>query len=78
MEPELYQDKGCKAHDYVKDRMTQHVQTLVEEGINESIQNIHGVQEARTTIETGEMGIKSSIVILRDDGEEVVVDGATI
>lgn len=75
---ELYNDKGCKAYQYTKDRLTTHVKALIEESLNESIKAIHEVQDVRTSIDTTGHTIKSSIIILKTDGTEVIVDGATI
>lgn len=78
METDYYELRGCKAHDYIGEDRTEHVQILIEESIADCVRSIHGVRDAKVTVMGEANTVNVRIIILQDDGTEVLFDGATI
>ena len=72
---EIYQDKGCDAHDLIKSTASQSNQTFIEERIITTCKEITGVTDATCNITfTDENFAISELTIIKDDGEEVKIN----
>lgn len=72
---EVYQGKGCDAHDLIKSTASQSNQIFLEERIIATCKEITGVIDATCSVTcTDENFAITEITIIKDDGEEVSIN----
>ena len=76
---ELYAVKGCNVWNYVNERRTDHVITLLRESVRMTVNEIEGIRDSKVTItDKGEYGISIGILLFRNDGTEEVVEWSSV
>lgn len=75
IENDTYLMHGNKARQYVKALPTSHVQTLIKENIASSCKEVEGVSDATVELTYNEGTVVINIIVLKSNGEEVLVDG---
>lgn len=73
LEQNVYSDKGCTAHEYQKLLATPENLDKVAQAIRAEIVNVPGVSDA--SVEMKDMVTIHRIVILKNDGKEVMING---
>ena len=71
----LYVDKGCTAHEYLKDKKTDNNINLAREAIIVALEEIEDVLYADVQLENTQYGIKLEIRLTTTDGEVVTING---
>lgn len=78
VESNEYLFKGNTAYNYLLDKPTEHVLKLIEDGIKTSCEEIKGVSDAKIEVTNNETTVSINIIILKNNGEEVLIDGISI
>ena len=78
LENEEYVTMGNTAHNYVLDKPTSHVQDLIQEGIKSAVEEIAGITDAEIELSSNDGNTSINIIVMKDDGEEVAIDGISI
>lgn len=75
LDQELYMNKGCLAHDYVKELATESNIEKISDIIRTTIKEIYGVTDCTVNLNNNEGLIAiSQITIQKDDGKEVIIN----
>ena len=75
LEQSIYIDKGCMAHEYVKQNATEENLEKVSSTIRASINELHGVTDSSIQVAQKDNTITiSKITIQKTDGTEVVIN----
>ena len=73
---EIYNDKGCTAHDMIRASATYTNKVFIEESIITSCKDLYGVYDATCTVELdSENGIGiTELTLITSQGEEVLIN----
>lgn len=71
---EVYQDKGCEAHEMIQSTASQSNKVFIEEKIIATCKEITGVADATCSISFDEGFAITELSIIKNDGEEVSIN----
>ena len=78
LENNEYATAGNTAHEYVLEKNTEHVNDLIKDGIKSAVEEIAGISDATVEVTSNNTSISVNIIVLKNNGEEVAIDGISI